>query len=120
MKYIGLDLGSVTCGISISDALGWIAQALTTVRFAEDDYDDALNKSGKLYLYDINTKQGNKIYEKGLLLLFEVCVKEIMGNETEVIVRHSIDKGVYCEVDKKITKENLDSIKKLMREKKKI
>ena len=44
MKTIGLDLGSVTCGISISDALGWIAQALTTVRFAEDDYDDALNK----------------------------------------------------------------------------
>ena len=44
MKTIGLDLGSVTCGISISDVLGWIAQALTTVRFAEDDYDDALNK----------------------------------------------------------------------------
>ena len=44
MKTIGLDLGSVTCGISVSDALGWIAQALTTVRFAEDDYDDALAK----------------------------------------------------------------------------
>lgn len=44
MKTIGLDLGSVTCGIAISDALGWIAAALTTVRFAEDDYEDALAK----------------------------------------------------------------------------
>ena len=44
MKTIGLDLGSVTCGIAISDALGWIAQALTTVRFESDDYEDALAK----------------------------------------------------------------------------
>ena len=86
------------------------------------NYDDTLNKSGKLYLYDINTKQGNKIYEKGLLLLFEVCVKEVIGNDTEVIVRHSIDKGVYCEVvgmelDKLITDEQLLSIKKVMKDK---
>lgn len=44
MKTIGLDLGSVTCGIAVSDSLGWIAQALTTVRFEKDDYDDALEK----------------------------------------------------------------------------
>lgn len=81
------------------------------------NYDDVINKSGNIYLYDINTKQGNKIYEKGLLLLFEVSVKEIMGNDTEVIVRHSIDKGIYCEVDKKITDEQLDKIKKKMKEK---
>ena len=81
------------------------------------NYDDTINKSGKLYLYDVNTKQGNKIYEKGLLLLFEVCVKEVLGKDTEVIVRYSIDKGVYCEVDKKITKEQLDTIKKVMKDK---
>ena len=81
------------------------------------NYDDVLNKSGKLYLYDINTKQGNKIYEKGLLFLFEVCTKEIMGNDTEVVVRHSIDKGVYCEIFKNITMEDVEKIKKLMKEK---
>jgi len=81
------------------------------------NYDDSLNKSGKLFLYDINTKQGNKIYEKGLLLLFEFCVKEVMGKDVEVIVRHSMDKGVYCEVDKPITEEQLMDIKKKMKEK---
>ena len=80
-------------------------------------YDDVINKSGKLYLYDINTKQGNKIYEKGLLLLFEVCIKEHLGKDTEVIVRHSMDKGVYCEINKAVTKEQLIEIKKIMKDK---
>lgn len=81
------------------------------------NYDDKINKSGKLYLYDVNTKQGNKIYEKGLLFLFEVCVKEAIGKDTEVIVRYSIDKGVYCGIDKKLTEDDLLKVKKLMRDK---
>lgn len=80
-------------------------------------HNDCLNKSGKLYLYDINTKEGNKIYEKGLLLLFEVSTKEVLGNEVQVIAKHSIDKGVYCSIDKKVSKEDLNEIKRVMKEK---
>lgn len=43
-RIIGLDLGSVTCGIAISDPLGMIARALKTVRFAPDDYDQCLKE----------------------------------------------------------------------------
>ena len=43
MKYVGLDLGSVTCGVSKSDT-GLIAQAVKTIRFERDNYDDALDK----------------------------------------------------------------------------
>lgn len=43
MKYIGLDLGSVTCGISRSDT-GKLAQAVKTLRFKRDDYNDAMDK----------------------------------------------------------------------------
>lgn len=43
MKYIGLDLGSVTCGVSKSDT-GLIANHVKTIRFKRDDYDDALDK----------------------------------------------------------------------------
>lgn len=43
MRYIGLDLGSVTCGVSKSDT-GKLAQAVKTIRFKPDDYDDALDK----------------------------------------------------------------------------
>lgn len=44
MKIFGLDLGSKTLGVSVSDALGLIATNVTTIRFEEDDYDDALAK----------------------------------------------------------------------------
>lgn len=43
MKYIGLDLGSVTCGISRSDT-GKLAQAVKTLRFKRDDYNDAMDR----------------------------------------------------------------------------
>ena len=42
MKYIGLDLGSVTCGISKSDT-GRFAMAVKTLRFKPDDYNAALD-----------------------------------------------------------------------------
>lgn len=42
-KVMGLDLGSRTVGIALSDLLGMIAHGLETYRFAPDDYDDALN-----------------------------------------------------------------------------
>lgn len=41
MKYIGLDLGSVTCGVSRSS--GFFAQPVKTIRFKPDDYDTCLD-----------------------------------------------------------------------------
>ena len=41
MTYLGLDLGSKTIGVAISES-GIIAHTLTTLRFREDDYNEAL------------------------------------------------------------------------------
>ena len=41
--YIGLDLGSVTCGVSESDT-GFIARTVQTIRFKPDDYNSAMDK----------------------------------------------------------------------------
>lgn len=43
-RIIGLDLGSKTCGVSISDQSQLIARALTTIRFESDDYDTCFDK----------------------------------------------------------------------------
>lgn len=43
MKYIGLDLGSKTCGVSKSDT-GLIAGHVKTIRFNSDDYNEAVDK----------------------------------------------------------------------------
>lgn len=55
MRVLGLDLGSVTLGVSVSDALGMIARAVDTIRFTEDDYDDALHKLQK-YIKEFQVK----------------------------------------------------------------
>lgn len=47
MRTLGLDLGSRTCGISVSDVLGMIARPVETVRFEEDDYESAFEQVQK-------------------------------------------------------------------------
>ena len=42
MRYLGLDLGTRTLGISISDITGTIASAYKTIHFKEDDYDSLI------------------------------------------------------------------------------
>ena len=81
------------------------------------NYNDSLIKSGTLNLYDMNTKEGNKIYERGLILLFEKSVRELLGKDVKIKVSYSIDKGVFCQIDKKITEDDVKSIKKLMKDK---
>lgn len=39
MRILGLDLGSKTLGVSVSDALGMIARSVATIRFESDDYE---------------------------------------------------------------------------------
>ncbi len=42
MRCLGLDLGSKTLGIAISDTTNTIATIYTTLRFDEDDYDSLI------------------------------------------------------------------------------
>jgi putative Holliday junction resolvase len=41
MKLIGLDVGSKTIGVAVSDAFGWTAQGLTTIYWDEEDITSA-------------------------------------------------------------------------------
>lgn len=43
MRVVGLDLGSKTLGIAMSDALKMIASPIETYRFQEDDYQAAID-----------------------------------------------------------------------------
>lgn len=41
MRIMGLDVGSKTIGVAISDAFGWTAQGLTTIHWSEKDFSTA-------------------------------------------------------------------------------
>ena len=48
MTYLGLDLGSKTCGIAISDRTGLIASYLEVIRY--EDYDELINKLNNIVI----------------------------------------------------------------------
>ena len=48
MRYLGLDLGSKTLGMAISDTTGMIATRLDTLYFEDEDYDSLLEPLKKI------------------------------------------------------------------------
>ena len=81
-------------------------------------FNDSLSDSGLLIFFDLNSKIGNIIYERGLTVLFSACVREVLGKDTVVKVRHSIDRGVFCEIhSKKLDNNAVKQIKNLMQDK---
>ena len=57
MRSIGLDLGSKTVGIAVSDALGMLARPVKTIRFPEDDYETAV----KMVIDEIKENEADKV-----------------------------------------------------------
>ena len=90
-RYLGLDLGSVTCGVSFSDT-GLIARTIETIRFKPDDYNMALDK-----VLDIVDREKPDIIVLGLPLLLnddvgpraQICMEfgEVLEQESGIPVK---------------------------------
>lgn len=80
------------------------------------NHNDIINHSGKLYLYGLNSSNGSKVYERGLIFLFKVCAVEVLGKDTQIKVRNSIDRGIFFEVDGDVNEDDINKIKELMQE----
>ena len=44
MRYLGLDLGTTTCGVAITDKTNTIVSGLKLIKFARENYDEALEE----------------------------------------------------------------------------
>lgn len=56
MRYLGLDLGTKTLGISLSDKTGIIASSYKTIHFNEEDYNSVLDElKGIIDEFEIKT-----------------------------------------------------------------
>ena len=90
-RYLGLDLGSVTCGVSFSDT-GFIARTIETIRFKPDDYNMALDK-----VLDIVDREKPDVIVLGLPLLLnddvgpraQICLEfgEVLEQESGIPVK---------------------------------
>lgn len=77
-----------------------------------------LTKDSYIEFITLKDKLGIEAYKNGLKFLYIVAIKELFGENSEVFIKHSLDKGLYTEVNlnKDITLETVKQIKKKMKE----
>ena len=71
--------------------------------------------------YDRSSTEGNSAYGRSVQFLMILAVKKVLGYDTEVVIEHSLDNGVYCEIkgveiDKPIIKKIENKMYDLVKE----
>lgn len=73
-----------------------------------------LYNNSTVQFYDRTSTVGNKVYESGLLFILSYTFKEVL--KSKIIVKYSLDTGIYIKSEKLISSEELDLVKNKMNE----
>ena len=73
-----------------------------------------LKEDATVEFLDLTTKEGNRSHISGLTYILICAVKKLYGRKANIIVQHSLDKGLYIETNFKLTKEKIKEIKDTM------
>lgn len=91
MRYLGLDLGSKTLGVAISDRTNCIASVYTTLRFENEDYHELISplkeiiekEEIKTLILGLPKNMNNTLGERALITL---NFKEMLENNLKIPV----------------------------------
>ena len=75
-----------------------------------------IKADSEITFLDLTSTEGNRAHVNGLVMLIEYVVKKLYGANTNIIVEHSIDKGIYIRTTFKLTEEKLKKIKETIKE----
>lgn len=75
-----------------------------------------VNKYKEIEFYDLTKPCGNRTHVNGLVFILLVAIKELYGQDKDIIVDHSLDKGFYIESNFDVNEEKIDQIKSKMQE----
>jgi len=91
MRYLGLDLGTRTLGLSISDETKTIATGLTTLRFSDSAYEE---------LYDELIRIVKEYKVEKIILGFPKNMNNTIGERAEatIVFKENIEKLLNIEV----------------------
>ena len=124
-KILGLDLGSRTCGIAMSDALGMIAYGVETYRFEENNYKSAARHIQKIVEeHHIHTivlglpkhMNGDLGERAQISIMFkEMLEKEVPGLNVVLIderltTKVAQDQLIFADVSRKKRKQVIDKM----------
>lgn len=77
------------------------------------DFQTRLMENANIEFFDYTSTEGSKIYQAGLKFIMMIAVKELW-NKT-VYFRSSIDKGIFAEIDKRLSEKDIEELKIKMR-----
>ena len=52
-----------------------------------------VNEDATIEFYDLTTREGNRIHISGLTYVLLYSIKKLFGEEANIVVQHSLDKG---------------------------
>jgi len=77
---------------------------------------DPITKRCNVDFFDRSSSLGYNAYRTSAIFMMIVAVKNLYGEETRLLVDHSLDKGVYCRIlDTEITDDIVENIEAEMR-----
>lgn len=124
MRYLGLDLGTKTLGVSISDTTLTIANALTIIRFNDSDYDAIYPELKKIVdEYDIAKiilgfpkNMNNTIGDRGIIALqfkdrlFEWFGIEVIMQDERLTTVEATNYLLEADISRKKRKKKIDAL----------
>lgn len=124
MRYMGLDLGTRTLGISLSDKSKLIASTYKTIRFDDSDYDSILPEIKKIVMEQDVSKiilglpknMNNSIGDRGLITLnfqkklMEYLDIEVVMQDERLSTVEATNYMIEADVSRKKRKKKVDSL----------
>lgn len=82
---------------------------------------DVVTRKCDVEFYDRSSNLGNSVYSNSVNFMLILAVTRVLGEDADVKIEHSIDKGVYCEikgasVDRTMLKEIEKEMKNICKE----
>lgn len=124
MRYLGLDLGTRTLGLALSDVTGTIASPLKTIRFEEGNYDSLLPQLKDLVteyqveklVLGLPKNMNNSIGERAeTTLAFQKKLEEYLGKEVvmqdeRLSTVEATNYMLVADISRKKRKKKVDSL----------
>ena len=124
MRYLGLDLGTKTLGVSVSDATLTIANSLTIIRFNDSDYDAIYPELKKIIdeyeigkiILGLPKNMNNTIGDRGLTTLqfkdklYEWFHIDVEMQDERLTTVEATNYLLEADMSRKKRKKNIDKI----------
>ena len=76
---------------------------------------EPISESGTIEFLDLTTREGNRCHISGLTYVLIYAIKKLYGKKENVVIQHSLDKGIYIETTFRLTENKLEAIKNTMK-----